>query len=574
MPTKLAVYCNEDDALLAWSTTGAVPDCRGFAIERRRTRGGQLKQSFLRNRVGFEGQAGDAAPEADELRPSTEWPFQTFTWTDHTADSGDTVSYRIVPMVRRGAGQPLEPLEAEASPWSVERTLGTEGQSPFKPYFNRGFVMSQFMGRYLRARNLTLDQFKAQIRDEDDLVIRRFLSGDLRQAALRMLAEAGHDGHVYAALYELDDDELIGALCGLGPRAHVVLANGSIKKREDETTAEARRRDQNQSARGALRNAGVDVELAHRFLSPGALGHNKFLVVTDALGQARLAWTGSMNWTPTGLCTQVNNGLRIEHTEVAAMFLEQWRRLRAAGSDFPEALTASNQTAKDFGDGAAGTIRGSVWFTRTRDTADLAALREAVQRARQGLLFLMFMPGGTGVLPSVLAASANPALYVRGVVSDLPAQDESEVEVGLITSGGIARTASFNVVEPGGLAHPFAFWGAEVTRREFLQNVGFAIIHSKVLVIDPFSDEPTVVTGSHNFSTSASAKNDENFIIIRGDRGLAEAHAVNILGAYNHYRWRAHVAATPQPWSGTKDNDAWMGPMLAQRQAELRFWGV
>ena len=64
------------------------------------------------------------------------------------------------------------------------------------------------------------------------------------------------------------------------------------------------------------------------FLSPGALGHNKFLVRTDKDGKPVAAWTGSTNWTPTGLCTQVNNGLLIEDPAVAQVYLDQWHRLR------------------------------------------------------------------------------------------------------------------------------------------------------------------------------------------------------------------------------------------------------
>jgi hypothetical protein len=34
------------------------------------------------------------------IKPSTEWPFQRFSWTDHDAETGDTVSYRVIPIVR------------------------------------------------------------------------------------------------------------------------------------------------------------------------------------------------------------------------------------------------------------------------------------------------------------------------------------------------------------------------------------------------------------------------------------------------------------------------------------------
>ena len=49
-------------------------------------------------------------------------------------------------------------------------------------------------------------------------------------------------------------------------------------------------------------------------------------------------------------------------------------------------------------------------------------------------------------------------------------------------------------------------------------NAGFAIIHDKILVIDPFSDDCVVVTGSHNLGHKASYNNDENLVIIEGNR--------------------------------------------------------
>lgn len=47
----------------------------------------------------------------------------------------------------------------------------------------------------------------------------------------------------------------------------------------------------------------------------------------------------------------------------------------------------------------------------------------------------------------------------------------------------------------------------------------------KVVVINPFSADPVAITGSQNFSVSASAKNDENVTIVRGDRDFAEVYA-------------------------------------------------
>ena len=571
MPSKLAVYVNEDDCFLAWSVSSPIPACRGFAIQRELVRGGKTETSWLPNRVGFENDH-----HADgEQRPSTEWPFRRFTWTDHGTDTGDEVRYRVVPVVRSDAGA-LEPRENLASPWSERRTLGAHGDSPYEAFFNRGFVMAQFMARYLRETGKSLADFKKTISDKDDKTIRRFLSGDLRRQMLDLVSTAKESGdHVYTALFELGDEELLNALAALGRRAHVVLANGSVEKAKGETSADARERDENADARKRLRGALVDVELHDRFLSPGALGHNKFLVVTDAKERPRLAWTGSTNWTPTGLCTQLNNGLLIRDSAVAQLYLDQWHRLRKAGSKFPSELVDENSEPKPIGPNVPGHIRATVWFSRTHRNDDLEALKAEVSRARESILFLMFMPGASGPLGEILQRSNEPNLYVRGVVSTLPAGrgDESRAEVTLVSTEH-ARSYHFDIIEPQGVAHPFAYWAEEVTRKQFLGGIGHAIVHSKVIVIDPFSPDPTVITGSHNFSASASTKNDENFIIVRGDRALAEAYAVNIIGAWQHYRWRAHITNTDTPWQGLKDDDGWMAPMLAADRRELRFWGV
>ncbi|HEY4587877.1 MAG TPA: phospholipase D-like domain-containing protein, partial [Thermoanaerobaculia bacterium] len=242
---------------------------------------------------------------------------------------------------------------------------------------------------------------------------------------------------------------------------------------------------------------------------------------------------------------------------------------------FPDDLIDQNSQPKPVGEDTPGTVRSVVWFTRASGGVDLDALTAEVQKAREGILFLMFMPGAAGLFSTVAARSAEPNLYVRGVVSELPngRGDESAVDVNLI-DGASHTPLHLDIIQPEGVQHPFANFAEEVTRKQFLSQVGHAIIHSKVVVIDPFSADPVVITGSHNFSTSASNKNDENFIIVKGDPELAEAYAVNILGAYAHYRWRAFLGKTQKPFNGLRDDDKWQAPKLAAERRELRFWGV
>ena len=76
------------------------------------------------------------------------------------------------------------------------------------------------------------------------------------------------------------------------------------------------------------------------------------------------------------------------------------------------------------------------------------------------------------------------------------------------------------------------------------------------------SDDPVVVTGSHNFSRAASSKNDENLVIVRGNKQLARAYATHVMSVYQHYRYRSYIremeAEGKTPWSYLDDNDQWL----------------
>jgi phosphatidylserine/phosphatidylglycerophosphate/cardiolipin synthase-like enzyme len=498
-------------------------------------------------------------------------------------NSGDTVRYRVTPMVFESSG--LVEQVSNRSDWTPWATLSGDVGDRMSAFFNRGLVISQFMARFLEKLRIenqlatrvdALKLFKKNLDKHDDR-IRLFLGGALRERMLELLADAkAKKQHVFGALYELDDDELVEALTKLKSRGHIVLSNGSIKKRKNETSEQARKRDQNSSARKRLKDAGLEV--IKRAISPGALGHNKFLVFASdaATPKAQTAWTGSTNWTKTGLCTQINNGLLVEHAGFASEYLEQWKRLRAAQSTFPPALVTSNSKVHKV---AVGQSRTDIWFTRASAKVDLAAIDAAISGAKHGVLFLMFQPGGAGTLGTIRKMLEKPAgRYIKGVVSTLPpesAEDEDHVDVSVHT-GDEGHRVSFDVVQPRGIDNPFASFAATVARQEFLSNVGFAIVHSKLIVVDPFT-RPVVITGSHNFSTTASNANDENFVIVRDNPRLARAFAAHILSVYHHYRWMAHVAeqqkAGKNPQAFLRENATWQaGQITGATRRELDFW--
>jgi phosphatidylserine/phosphatidylglycerophosphate/cardiolipin synthase-like enzyme len=116
-----------------------------------------------------------------------------------------------------------------------------------------------------------------------------------------------------------------------------------------------------------------------------------------------------------------------------------------------------------------------------------------------------------------------------------------------------------------------------------LLSAGHAIIHDKIVVIDPLSEENcTVVTGSHNLGFKASYANDENMLIIRGNRALALAYAVHVIDVYDHYKFRAvleeqkrdaMLAGKPVPKQPTGQgfldtDDSWEDPYITGKKGK------
>jgi hypothetical protein len=355
----------------------------------------------------------------------------------------------------------------------------------------------------------------------------------------------------------MNDRELVEALKPFGSRGHVLLGNGGATKPwvAQELTA-----------------AGLDVkhrDLSHHGKSSPSV-HNKFVVESDAAGKvASRVLTGSTNWTTSGLCTQLNNVLIVEDAGIAGRFLDQWGKLVAAGDDMPASLKASNSTP-------TSDNNISVYFAASNGEAEFKPVLDLIAGAEEGVLFLMFMPGQSPLLQALLDRVKKNDVYVRGVVSSVTTSKNGGAigSVGgqVIKSGAPAQEFHHDVELPSGVSEgDKPSWAeTEFTVSEIRGAHLMAIVHSKTIVIDPFSPNCAVITGSHNFSDSASAKNDENLVIIRGNTKLAQAYALHINGVYDHYSWRAFLASGGNPDQIYKPLDGWKPG--GSRAQEVEFW--
>jgi len=550
---KVNVYHNGDDAFVAWKTSGFIKDCRGFALMRRRNGVEEVVSTW----VGFVGQAH----EKGERRASTNWPIQKFQWTDYMAKPGDKLQYRVVPMI----GPNKENLYADtasASDWTTAITLNAEFEPKIEAYFNRGIVAAQWVSRRLgvTASDLKTKKLEKVIKTPDD-PFRNYLFGPLGERLFSLLAKTAKEKReIFAALYELDDEHLETALEKFGKRAHLVLANGSVKKKGE---------DQNKKSRQRL---SKKVDLHDRMISPRALGHNKFLLICDSKKKPRWVWTGSQNWTKTGLCTQANNSVLIDDPKLAAEYRKQWDLLKSADDETPKSLKTSNSKSRSNKLGKSGL---TLWFTPTVGQVDLKEARKLIVGAKQAILFLMFNPGPRDsllneIIAKARAGSQGSRLYIRGAINQDPSTTKNPVE--LFDSKNSVKV-DYDVTLPANIDEPTEWFVREMKKLP----KAFAMVHSKVVLVDPFGSHPILLTGSHNLGPKASGTNDENLLIIRDAKNLAAAYAANIMAIYNQYHWRfrRQFQAKAKRWKGLVDDDKWQTGYLKSGSVALReidFW--
>ncbi|KRR26076.1 hypothetical protein CQ14_26650 [Bradyrhizobium lablabi] len=366
----------------------------------------------------------------------------------------------------------------------------------------------------------------------------------------------------------------------------------------------------NEAARKVLvklaKKPGTKFKLQHRmFNGSGHIGHNKFIVYVDDAGTAKSVLTGSTNWTWSGVSGQSNNCVRIDDEEIAAGFLAYWQRLHEDKLKVPKPLGAKSSDANQSDElktenreAVTGELPGGAtfecWFSpnmpgkeqppaKTVKTVpppppDMDRLFSLMRKARKAIFFLVFMPSRGGV-NSIVAEAVNlglkdTSLNVIGAISDTQAMWGFEA----------SRKTESGAKIPASSPHVFQQDGISVVRATALTDkeigrelgdfrlaekltVGRAIIHDKILVIDPLDPENCIVAfGSHNLGYKASYSNDENLTIVRGHQALAEAYAVHVLDVYDHYRFRAveaEVNAGKKPKKGKtktgKEKKGWIG---------------
>lgn len=587
---KAVAFANANVIFIAWDSGKPIPDCLGMSVHliEQDAQGKVVKEFALPSFMSFKKAAGKGGSDsgkdtagAGAGTTTDDSPIQGVKWKYFGGQPGKSYAVKVIPVL----GTPdKHSLALEQAAVSNVVTLSTKCGDFVDACFNMGMLSTQKLLKMLPAKadgSPDVEYLMKAIATPGD-PIRVMLAGQMPEFLKTLLVEAKAQGGVcHDALYELSDPELVQFYLDNLPFFEMVLSNTGA----DDAT--------NKPAREKLHGAGAKV--TDRFLDGTSIGHNKSsTLILPKVGPTKVMG-GSINRTSTGLCTQTNNAVIIASQELARLYEAYWQALKADSAAHPtqsaafRAMNGKRLPDVVLPDGTTITA----WFSpNTADRSkpktnpptppDMAEVFGYMDRAKSALYYLAFYPGFPSIVSKVDdMQKTRPDLFYRGAVSSTQALPRDKFAVSGTKSGigegGVALVHHGEapvIIAASAIEEQISRWHKEILKLPDAH----AIIHDKVLVIDPLAEDPmdcVVVITSHNLGFKASYENDENMLIIRGNRKLAMAYMVHVLDVYDHYRFRYLLATHQSDFSGfLEPTAAWQDKYFGDTSArkELLYW--
>lgn len=430
---------------------------------------------------------------------SRQHPFQSFQWSDYSAKPGHEYTYRVVAL----RGTPTSLQEGETV--EVKITTESEDQGQHAVYFNRGAVGTQEYAR----------RFQNKDPEEVGPAAFKWLSRGLVEALLAFIGKANGAGwELYGAVYEFEQPEVLAAVAQAkrsGAKVRIVYdANGAA--------------DANDEAIDQARIRGLCTPRTKAKIS-----HNKFFVLVQN-GQPQEVWTGSTNLTKNGIYGHSNLGHVVRDSQVAAAYLDCWTQLKTDPTGAVlKSWTAENSPAPP----AAANRPITQVFSPRPNLKALDWYRDLAAGARRGL-FMTFAFGMHNHFVQVYDQADDVLRFALMEKKGMQAAQAQEVD-------RIRRLPNC-IVAVGNriITNSFDRWLAEKTKIDPHAHVLY--IHTKYMLVDPLGDNPVVVTGSANFSKASTDTNDENMLVIRGDKAVADIYLGEFMRLHSHFAFREAVA--------------------------------
>ena len=495
---RVKAYAGTNGVLLAMDL--AEPRRKGllgFAIEKQQ---GDKPWLFLFNSLTFPGKT-HTFPQY-HATPSDKAPLQKFRWADYAVNPGTTMHYRV----HLAYGTADAPELGE----SLELSITSDDGHPANQsvIFNRAVAASQAFQR-------KFPDLDAQISANKNLAIeawpdaaRLWLENGLLERLLGFIERAvDAQWALDIAIYEYQLQAIVDAVNAAFARGVQVRVLYHAQPDDPDTTL-------NETNLAKLPAANKRGRVTHNIF------HDKFIVLSrfDGAGQRQpqAVLCGSTNFTANGVYRQANVVHTLDDVTIATRYLQVFEEVWANPADV--AATRSWITEHNPMDPTQALFAG---FSPRSGGGDLREFVEIIEAAKKDVLFVTAFSLPDAILNALLGKPHDDILRygLQNTASS-------------ITGFHADRTAEF-------AATALLNTGLEGWLKENMKGQkGNLLVHTKAVITDFTTDAPTIISGSHNLSTSASNGNDENYLIIRGETDLADRYGLELLRFYEHYRFR------------------------------------
>lgn len=468
---------------------------QGFAFERQTL--GSGKRIWLYGQKCFHSVIPDPAP--GQQYPTHLHPVQSFLWKDFGVEPGNSYRYTVTPVF----GSPQKPEFGTGE--SIEITAEPYCKSKHGVYFNRGVSGSQsYADRFGNQKPSEMETDKKQ-------QALAWLSRGLYEGLLEFINEAKPGQKLRGAFYEFHYSAVLEAFKSAkhkGVDVEIITSGNNYKA-------------ENQLAIAAAGIAAICPGLRDKEVNEP---HNKFMVLCSAGNEALKVWTGSTNISEKAIFGHCNTGHIIMDKTIAKKYFAYWQLLRQnPGRAFLRSEVEAIQT-----DVAAAALKSgmTVFFSPRNSRNMLQQYADLIDGAQEMVCCIYPF----NIDKRFQAVFKKDKQYIRYILLDSRKgfntfqTDDKDVEV---TAGAYIKS-------------PIDQWLKETSAGTLIQH-GIDYVHNKFILIDPLGAAPVVVTGSANYSENSTTLNDENTLVIKGDKRVADIYFTEFVRLFDHFSFREWI---------------------------------
>lgn len=265
------------------------------------------------------------------------------------------------------------------------------------------------------------------------------------------------------------------------------------------------------------------------------LMHNKFIIVDVEDENNCYVFTGSTNFTDQNIGRDFNNALIIQDQSLARAYTMEFEEMWGGSGDTPGIFAAKFGSSKEDNTPhlfKVGDADIELYFSPSDNTSNAIEriVRTADDQLMLALLTFTHNPLGTAVVDE----------YYEGT------------DIRVLLENNSDQGSEYDYLQDNGV-------NVEIEGTT-------AQLHHKYALVDPASSEPTVITGSHNWSRSAEERNDENTLFIYDE------DITNIFQQEFEKRWAESTTGLPHV-DQIPDMDITLGPNPATSFIDIQLDG-